>query len=158
MILTFHMKGGPFRKLDSVTVIRKKVRKDVKKRNTTKSIITATAFPLSEHSLHSTVCTAPPICTLGCIAISQMCDQPVLPQDFNFSFWVHVSPCYCGREAEVKPNTNQDQLWNRTHEAAEVKSEERKGDLFTLDEVLMLEVFVSGIYKSVCLRIFGTSL
>lgn len=40
----------------------------------------------------------------------------------------------------------------------EVKSDEREVDLFTLDEVLMLEVFVSGIYKSVCLRYFGTSL
>lgn len=44
------------------------------------------------------------------------------------------------------------------HNAVEVKSDERKDDLFTLDEVLMLEVFVSGIYKSVCLRYFGTSL
>ena len=39
--------------------------------------------------------------------------------------------------------------WNQMRE---------KDDLFTLDEVLMLEVFVSGIYKSVCLRYFGTSL
>lgn len=66
--------------------------------------------------------------------------------------------CWCGSEARLKPKTNQDQLSNRMHNAVEVKSDERKDDLFTLDEVLMLEVFVSGIYKSVCLRYFGTPL
>lgn len=64
---------------------------------------------------------------------------------------------YCS-EAGLKPKTNQDQLWNRMHNVVEVNSDEREDDLFTLDEVLMLEVFVSGIYKSVCLRYFGTSL
>lgn len=44
------------------------------------------------------------------------------------------------------------------HNAVEVKSDERKDDLFTPDEMLMLKVFVPGIYKSVCLRYFGTSL
>lgn len=42
--------------------------------------------------------------------------------------------------------------------AVEVESDGRKDDLFTLDEVLMLEVLYSGIYKSVCLRFFGSSL
>lgn len=41
--------------------------------------------------------------------------------------------------------------------AMEVKSDEQRVHLFILDEVLMLEVFVSGIYKSDCLRNFGTS-
>ena len=56
-----------------------------------------------------------------------MCEQPVLPQDLNFSFRVHVSLCWCGSEAGLKPKTNQDQLWNRMHNAVEVKSDERKG-------------------------------
>lgn len=43
------------------------------------------------------------------------------------------------------------------HGAVEVKSDERKDDLFTPDEVLMLEAFVPGIYKSVCLRYSGPS-
>jgi len=48
-----------------------------------------------------------------CIA-SQMCEQPVLPQDLNFSFPVQVSLCECGSNAALEPKTNQDQLWNRT--------------------------------------------
>lgn len=75
----------------------------------------------------------------------------------TFSSWVQAWPSECGAEEGLKPKTNEDQLWNRTHDAVEVKSDEREDDLFTLDEVLMLEVFVPGIYKSVCLRYFGTS-